>query len=112
MTPIIDKIRGLSRATKTVLVGAVLLLLVALSGVLQADSDVAISSEQAIDIADDELDFESEQTAVKLVREGIGLEPVWAVSFSIPGTDGEEFESLLVVRIDATSGEILGISRG
>ncbi len=89
-----------------------MLLLLAVSGVLRADNDVEISSEEAIDIADDELDFAPDQTAVKLVREGIGLEPVWAVSFSVPGTDGEEFEDLLVVRIDATDGQILGISRG
>lgn len=112
MTTIIERVRGLSRATKALIVGAVLLALLGASGVLQADGDITISSDQAVLIADDELDFEPEQTAVRMVREGIGLEPVWAVSFSIPGTDGSEFDELLVVEVHARSGEIIRISRG
>ncbi len=112
MTAIVERVRGLSRATKAVLVGVVVLTLLATTGTLRADNDVNISSEEAITIAANELDFESEQTAVRLVREGIGLAPVWAVSFSIPGTDGQEFERLLVVEVSATDGEIIRISRG
>ncbi|MGI9599505.1 MAG: PepSY domain-containing protein [Acidimicrobiales bacterium] len=110
MALIVERVRGLSRATKSLLVGIILLAAIALSGTLQADSDVAISSEQATMIAEERLDFEPEQTAVKMVREGIGLEPVWAVSFSIPGTNGEEFDRLLVVEVDATDGKIIRVS--
>lgn len=111
VTAIVQRVRGLSRASKSLLVGAALLILIAVSGVLRADSDVDISSEQAIVIAEGELDFEPSQTAVKLVREDIDLKPVWAVSFSIPGTDGSEFDRLLVVEVNARSGEIIRISR-
>jgi hypothetical protein len=111
MTAVVERVKGLSRASKVLLVGIVLLVLLGASGVLRADNDVTVSSERAIEIASQELDFEAEQTAVKLVREGIGLHPVWAVSFSIPGTGGVNFERLLVVTVDAQSGEIRSISR-
>lgn len=112
MTAIIEKARGLSRASKAVIIGAALLILIAATGVLRADSDLKISGEEATVIAEQQLDFSPEQTAVRLVREGIGLEPVWAVSFSIPGTGNEEFAELLVVEVDAITGEIRQISRG
>lgn len=111
MTAVVERVKGLSRASKALLVGIVLLVVLGASGVLRASNDVTVTSEQAVEIASEELDFEAEQTAVKLVREGIGLRPVWAVSFSIPGSGGVDFERLLVVTVDAQSGDILKISR-
>ena len=111
MTAVVERVKGLSRASKALLVGIVLLVILGASGTLRASNDVVVSSERAIEIASEELDFEAEQTAVKLVREGIGLRPVWAVSFSIPGTGDVDFEKLLVVTVDARSGDILKISR-
>ena len=111
MTAVVERVKGLSRASKVMLVGAVLLALLGASGAMRASNDVEVSSEEAIEIASERLDFQPEQTAVKLIREGIGLHPVWAVSFSIPGVDGDEFERLLVVSVDGKSGDILRISR-
>ncbi len=111
MTAVIETVRSWSRATKALLVGAVVLVVLALSGMLRASNDVAVSSERAVEIAAAELDFEPEQTAVRLVREGIGLSPVWAVSFSVPGEGNADFEDLLVVSVDARSGDIIRISR-
>jgi len=99
----------MSRAAKTLIVLGTILVILAVTGVMRADRGVEISSEEAAEIALPEIDFEPEQTTVRLVREGIDLQPVWAVSFSIEKQDDEGFERLTVVRVDAETGEVLGV---
>lgn len=111
MTAALERVQSWSRGTKALLVGIVLLAIIGFSGVLRAADDVSVSSDQAVEIASDRLDFQPEITAVRLVREGIGLQPVWAVSFSVPGEGNVEFEELLVVSVDARSGEVLRVVR-
>ena len=111
MTAVVERIRGMSRASKGLIVGAVLIAFVGFTGALRADNDVPVSSEQAVQIATERLDFEPDLTAVKLVREGIGLQPVWAVSFSTNGTDGERYGQILVISVDGRSGEIIRVAR-
>ena len=108
---VVEKVRGLSRASKALLIGAVLIAIIGFSGVMQANNDVAVSSEEAVEIATERLDFEPDLTAVKLVREGIGLHPVWAISFSTDGTGDDRYDQILVVSVDGRSGEILRVAR-
>ncbi len=103
------RIRTMSRAAKTLIVLGAVLVVLALTGVMRADRGVEITSEEAADIARPEIDFEPGQTTVRLVREGISLDPVWAVSFSIENQDDDGFERLTVIRVDAATGEILGV---
>jgi hypothetical protein len=89
----------------------VLLIVLAVTGVFNSSSDVNISREEAIEIARPEIDFVPEQEDARLVRQGLQLAPVWAVSFSIP-EDGEsrKFERIMTVEIDARTSEIIRIS--
>ena len=104
-----QRIMSISRPARVLIVLGSILLVLAATGVMRADRGVEISSEQAAEIALPHIDFEPEQTTVRLVREGIDLEPIWAVSFSIQKEDDEGFERLSVVRVDAESGEVLGV---
>lgn len=101
--------KSLSRPSKVLLVlGAVLLLLTS-TGFLRADSGLEISSEEAIEIAEQHIDFVSEQTQVRLIRQGVNLRPVWAVSLSIPIEGTSAFERLSTVEVDAVTGGVLRV---
>lgn len=106
---------GNARRVRTVILvalGAVLLLL-GVTGRLGVGADIDIEPEEAIAIAlnQPELDFTPVDTGARLVRQGVGLRPVWAVSLSIPGTDSrDDFERHMTVEIDATTGEPMRIS--
>ncbi len=90
--------------------GTVLLVLAA-TGLLQADRSVNVSSDEAVAIANEVVDFEPENVQVRLIRQGIGLRPVWAVSLSIPLPGSTEFESLVTVEISAIDGTVLRVVR-
>lgn len=92
--------------------GAVLLVL-GVTGRLGVGADIEIEADEAIAIAmaQPQLDFEPVDRGARLLRQGIGLRPVWAVSLSIPSGDGGgDFERHMTVEIDATSGEPIRIS--
>lgn len=100
---------NLSRASRVLLVGGAVLLLLAASGFLQADQGLAVSAEEAAAIAEGHVDFEPERVQVRLLRQGFGLRPVWAVSLSTPMANGSGFEELTVVEVDASTGNVLRI---
>ena len=103
-TPVWSRI---SRSSRIILVMGTVLLVLAATGVLQADRNVEVSSEEAVEIARGTIDFQPENVQVRLVRQGIGLRPVWAVSLSIPLPNSSEFERLVTVEIDAGNGGVL-----
>lgn len=108
----ITRWKSLSRPSKVLLVlGAVLLLLTSM-GFLRADSGLEISSDEAIEIAEQHVDFVSEKTQVRLIRQGFNLRPVWAVSLSIPIVGTSAFERLSTVEVDAVTGVVLRIVAG
>ncbi|MCP3988189.1 MAG: hypothetical protein GY724_03880 [Actinomycetia bacterium] len=104
-----QRLSGISRPAKTLIVLGTVLVILALTGFLQADRDLEITSEQAVEIARPEIEFEPGQTTVRLVRQGAGLSPVWAVSFAVEAENVDGFVRLSVVRIDARSGEVLEV---
>ncbi|HEV3378679.1 MAG TPA: PepSY domain-containing protein [Thermoleophilaceae bacterium] len=73
---------------------------------------VRVSKEQAIEIARDQVSFEPEQTQIRLLRQGLGSNPFWIVSVSIPGEREDTFRRLAVVRVDANSGKVEDVERG
>jgi hypothetical protein len=75
-------------------------------------SGIRIDSERAIGIAKQEVAFPPVQTQVRLLRQGLGSKPYWVVSLSIPAHEGTGFRRLAVVRVDADSGEVAGVSEG
>ena len=105
----IERWKKIARPTKVILVLGTILLLLAASGLLRADRGIAVSSEQAVEIAGQQVDFVSESTQVRLVRQGFNLRPVWAVSLAIPITGTGEFERLTTVEVDAITGAVLRV---
>jgi hypothetical protein len=72
---------------------------------------VRVTKEEAITIAEREVDFEPVNTQVRFLRQGLNRQPFWFVSLSIPAAgDEESFSRLVVVRVDATSGEVENLS--
>jgi hypothetical protein len=52
------------------------------------------------------VDFEATRKQIRLLRQGIQSRPFWMVSLSVPSEDGETFEELAVVQINANTGKI------
>jgi len=90
-----------------------LLLVLGLTGAFNVSRDVDIERQEAVEIARPEIDFEPVNADARLVRQGVGVRTVWAVSFSIPAADGsrDDFDRLTTVEVDARTGDIIKISR-
>lgn len=107
---LVTRFREIPGRTKAFIGLGVVLLVLGVTGRLQASSDVALEREQAIEIAREYLDFEPVNEDARLVRQGFSLVPVWAVSFSIPEDDTtREFKRLTTVEINAENGEVIRI---
>jgi hypothetical protein len=104
--------RNLSRATRTMILMGGLLVLLAASGVLRADAGLEVDADQAVQIARQQVDFNPENVQVRLVRQGFGLRPVWAVSLSIPGPQTNTYLRLTTVEVDARTGDVLRVASG
>ena len=70
-------------------------------------SDIKTSQQEAVAKATTEAGFDPEDTQVRLLRQGIDRHPFWIVSLSTLSADGKTYDELAVVRMDATSGEIV-----
>jgi hypothetical protein len=99
----------MSRSTRFVVALGAVLLLLAVTGVMQADRGVTVSSEEAVAAALEVVDFEPENVQVRLIRQGISLRPVWGVSLSIPVPGTNDFEQLTTVEVDAADGTVLRV---
>jgi hypothetical protein len=71
---------------------------------------VRISKEDAIVTATRAADFRPQRTQVRLVRQGLNGHPFWAISLSIPGKDGKDYERVAVARIDANTGKLVAFT--
>lgn len=81
--------------------------MLAMTGALRADRGIEITSQEAIEIATGVVDFEPENVQVRLIRQGIGLRPVWAVSLAVPQPGSNDFSRLATVEVDAIDGDVL-----
>lgn len=76
------------------------------------NNQIKLTQDQAIALAQEQIDFQSTDTQIRLLRQGLSRHPFWVVSLSIPfGTpeDPRGFRQLAVVRIDATTGEVASV---
>jgi hypothetical protein len=74
------------------------------------ESQIRITKEQAIATAEREVDFTSENTQIRLLRQGLDSKPFWIVSLSIPkGESQGMFSRLALVRVDANTGEVANV---
>jgi hypothetical protein len=71
---------------------------------------VRLTKVQAIERAEQEVDFEPTRTAIRLLRQGLESKPFWIVSLSIPRREGGGYRRLAVVRIDANTGEVAEVT--
>jgi hypothetical protein len=72
-------------------------------------SQIRISKEQAIAIADRQIDFNPGSTQIRMLRQGLNRKPFWFVSLSDPigsVVDPQGFTRLVVVEIDANTGKV------
>jgi hypothetical protein len=72
-------------------------------------SQIRITKEQAVASAEREIDFDPANTQVRLLRQGLGSDPFWIVSLSIPTGERDRFRRLAVVRVDANTGEVADV---
>ena len=76
------------------------------------NNQIKLTQAQAVELAQKQVDFKSESTQIRLLRQGLSRHPFWVVSLSIPFStpdDPRGFKQLAVVRIDATTGEVASV---
>jgi hypothetical protein len=90
----------------------VLIALVVLAAIVARScqqAQIRISKEQAIAIADRQVDFKPGSTQIRMLRQGLNRKPFWFVSLSDPigsALDPQGFTRLVVVEIDANTGKV------
>jgi Peptidase propeptide and YPEB domain len=94
-----------------VVIGLVLVAAFAFAQTCQKDQ-VRVSKEQAIQTAREQVSFEPERTQIRLLRQGLGSNPFWVVSLSIPGKTEDTFRRIAVVRVDANTGKVEDVEGG
>jgi uncharacterized membrane protein YkoI len=72
---------------------------------------VRLTEDQAIVIAERQVNFEPERTQIRLLRQGLNSKPYWIVSLSIPGERKGTYRRLATVQIDAKTGEVVDVDR-
>lgn len=108
----IDRFMQMDRRAKIFVLLGLALLILGLTGLLSASRGVEIERDEAIELALPHIDFEPTSAEARLFRQGVGLIPVWAVSFTIPKAgSSREFVRLATVEIDARTGDVIRISR-
>ncbi len=100
------------RVSWRAVVGVVVLFAVTLVAARSCQqSQVRLTSQQAIATARPEAGFVPQRTQVRLVRQGLNGHPSWAVSFSVAAADGDGYTQLTTVRVDANTGKIDAVNR-
>lgn len=98
----------MSTAARTVMAVSLLLLLFVVCGGFSASSDVVLTYDEAVAVALPHIDFTPTESGARLVRQGFSNRPVWAVVFEVPGSGEFEYEELIMIEVDARTGEIIG----
>ena len=76
-------------------------------------SQIRVTKQQAISIAERQVDFEPELTQIRLLRQGLNSKPSWFVVLGIPRREDENtFSQLAQFRVDANTGEVEVVRQG
>jgi hypothetical protein len=110
----VDRAEGWGGPTRTQLIVVVAVFLLAFFVARSCQqAQVRVGKDQAIEIAEREIDFAPTRTQIRFLRQGISREPFWFVSMGIPLPDDEErFSKLAVVKIDANTGKVVSVDEG
>ena len=96
---------------RVAVVAALLVLTVIVSRTCQ-QSEIELTQEEAVALATEQVRFEPENTQIRLLRQGLDRHPFWIVSLSIAESRRTSASTqLAVVRIDATSGEVVEVNQ-
>jgi hypothetical protein len=77
-------------------------------------SQIRVSKDEAIAIANRQVGFEPRSTQIRLLRQGLNRKPFWFVSLSDPigsATNPEGFRRLVVVEVDANTGKVEEVNK-
>jgi len=77
-------------------------------------SQVRISKDEAIAIAERQVGFDARSTQIRLLRQGLNRKPFWFVSLSDPigsATNPEGFTRIVVVEVDANTGKVEDVNK-
>jgi hypothetical protein len=69
-------------------------------------SQIRLDKNQAIVMAEREIDFAPRRTQIRLLRQGLNSKPYWIISLSRPGKFEGTFSELAVVRINANTAKV------
>jgi hypothetical protein len=73
--------------------------------------DTEISQEEAIEIAQDQIDYEADRVGVRFLPQGFQSRPSWAVSLSTEDAEGR-LTRVTVVVVDGRTGDVLEVRQG
>jgi hypothetical protein len=106
-------IAGARRFVRPPLVAGILLLaLIAFASRACDQSRVSVSQTEAVATARTQIDYPPDGHNVRFLRRGLTQHPYWAVSLWTRRPDGDGYERVTVVVVDARSGEVSEITRG
>jgi hypothetical protein len=106
-------IAGARRLVRPPLVAGILLLaLIAFASRACDQSRVSVSQTEAVATARTQIDYPPDGHNVRFLRRGLTQHPYWAVSLWTRRPDGNGYERITVVVVDARSGEVSEITRG
>jgi hypothetical protein len=75
-----------------------------------ASRDTEVESDEAVEIAREQVDYEPDRVMVRFTPRGIDSTPHWAVSLSVTD-DAGNLERVTVVVVDARNGAVVEIDR-
>ncbi len=74
-------------------------------------AQIRVSQAQAIATAREQIRFDATRTQIRFVRSGFGTSSYWAVSLAEPAPGGLVYKNLVVVKINANSGQVAEVIR-
>jgi hypothetical protein len=89
----------------------VLLLVTFLASRTCASTSQLLTEEEAVTIAQREVDYRPDGTNIRFLRRGVDQHPYWAVSLWERGADGVGYARITVVVVDARGGKVTEVDR-
>lgn len=103
---------GVRRFVRPPVVAAILLLaLIAFTSRACAQSRVSVSQADAVATASGQIDYVPDGHNIRFLRRGLTQHPYWAVSLWTRAPDGDGYDRITVVLVDARSGEVAEVTR-
>jgi len=76
-----------------------------------ADTSELLTKEEAVAIAQREIEYAPDGTNIRFLRRGVDQHPYWAVSLWQRGANGVGYDRITVVVVDARGGKVTEVDR-